>query len=384
MDFRSRLASVFNGTLVEDVESRMPNLIDVLVGRKSRWIHRDKPDARERAQKIIMNASQWDPTSSKNYMTFVVRELGSGRIRLPEDGPHLKRALEVFSANSKRKEWKGPRDVMQFPSWRELQKVASDFEEASNSLTVPQTETEYVKKAKLGAEKIVDLNMETLNGPVNYVVVRPHTPEAVTVYGRGTRWCTSAPLYHLRPVAQLEQEIKSILSQKAGERNPWSGLDENAIRGIINNINGGTIEGKKEVKTPNSYYVNAIGTAQSYLRHGPMFVIFRNGKPVYQLTGNGGEIRADDDRALQKPGSGLAIVFQAIINSGKGGEAVPALQKHIDRCAKITPLLPKILAYFNQHQETPSQEDMTEWAKELQLSKQKPPTPPQQNPPQPI
>lgn len=305
-------------------------LTKTLIGKKSRWAGKDKPDAPEKAAEVIRNAGKFDPTNG-GYLMFIVRDIALGRIRLPEDGPPLKDVLETFSKASKKGNWSGHKDIMQYSDWRELQRHTMEWSKTQEE-EPPTSERAWIKQAKEGAEKIIDTTVNTTTGPIEYSAVEARTPVAVTVYGRGTQWCTSCSLFKTIPANQLDQTVSSLVQQKQPvEGDPWAKMTAEDAKKLIVDLNDGDLS-KKELKVPNPYYTSALSNAKSYLRGGPMYIIFKNKQPYIQMTNSGRELRNVNDVSLRTPSPALAKVFDEMIKSGKmSSEMIKVLGSHIDR-----------------------------------------------------
>jgi len=324
--------------LFEDVESRISYLIEILLGKKSRWKFKELPDAQERAVKLIHDIAPYDPTGER-YLQFIVKQVANGTIRFPEDGPPLKEALEIFSKAFKKKEWSGHRDITKYDNWRDLQSHTMAYAATAESKTTPASETEWVKKAKEGSNKIVDFNFngihvdennQKISKTFNFVVIELITPVAVTVYGRGTQWCTSCSLFKtVKP-----NEVDSVVSQMNRERtegDPWADMSPEAMKKYIMDINGGNLD-KDQIKVPNPYYVNALQNAKHYLSGGPMYIVFKDKEPYAQITNNGRELRNATDRSLFKASPMLALVFEEMVKSNKiSPDMRNVLNGHIER-----------------------------------------------------
>lgn len=350
--------------LCEDMDAKLNDLTKILLGKKSSWLRRKLHEAKvqsdpthaqhgipeippelmqtlqQQAATDIKNAAQWDPTTRREldgkYMQFIVRDIANMKIRFPEDGPPLKDALDTFSKGSKKGSWTEKKDIMQFPDWRELQRAATSWAEKNQDEgSTPSSETEWVKRAKMGADKIVEFNMTTTGGKEpglkHYVIMQLNTPISVTVYGRGTQWCTSCSLYkNIRP-SELQDVLNNLVSRQGEtvEGDPWAKLDRNGFLNVVKELNGGDLT-KAELRVPHPYYRSAISTAGSYLRGGPMFIIFKNGKPYIQMTNNGSQIMNANDVTLRTTSPALALMFRKMLASGKmSAEMTRVLEQHI-------------------------------------------------------
>lgn len=340
-------------TLFEDMDAKMQYLMKILLSKKSVWLRKQQkggrpempgepqqeititPELQQKAQETIKSAAQWDPTTKREidgmFMQFIVRDIANNGIILPEDGPPLKEALETFMKASRKQSWTGHKDINKFTNWRELQTLTNDWASKQEAVG-PSSETEWVKTAKEGSRKIVEMSFTTTGGKdpgeKNYSVVELSTPISVTVYGRGTQWCTSCSLFKTIKPQELEGTINALATKQDNyghfgqkvEGDPWSGLDAAGFMAVIKNLNGGDIANKKELKVPNSYYRNALGNAKHYLSGGPMFIIFKNGAPYIQMTNNGREMRDVKDVMLKTTSPALAVIFRGMQKSGRLSE----------------------------------------------------------------
>jgi len=252
--------------LFEDLDAKLNYLTKILLGKKSVWLKQQltaskadptQPISPELMTKLqnnaveaVKSAAQWDPTNKREidgmYLQFIVRDISNGKIRLPEDGPPLKESLEIFNKASKKGSWTSKKDIMQFSDWRELQRSTMEWSEKNQTEGgLPSSETEWVKRAKAGSEKITEFDITTTGGKdpgrKHYVVVQLTTPVAVTVYGRGTQWCTSCSLFKTIRPNELESTLNSLTSMRSqtAEGNPWASVDRAGFMEIIKELNDG-------------------------------------------------------------------------------------------------------------------------------------------------
>jgi hypothetical protein len=344
--------------LLEDITAKLENLKKILLGKKSIWLQRKlkrpvdasihepvagassiTPELQQAAAEEIKNSAQWDPTTRREldgiFIQFIVRNIANNSIKLPEDGPPLKETLDTFVKASKKGSWIDKKDIMQFTDWRELQRSTMEWTKKNQEGSRPSSETEWVKRAKAGSEKITEFDITTTGGNVpgnkHYVVIQLNTPIAVTVYGRGTQWCTSCSLYKTIRPHELEQNLTQLSNQgQKIEGNPWANVDRKGFLDIITDLNDGNIT-KSELKIPNPYLSSALNNAVSYLRDGPMFLIFKNGSPYIQMSNSGRDVMNINDIKLRGTSPALALVFRKMIESGKMSESMKkVLESHIN------------------------------------------------------
>lgn len=123
------------------------------------------------ATKAGKMAATFDPTTNKDFVRWILREVKVVRVRLPEDGERVKLALDWFA---KHKRLLSERDI--------------------DKLTIHQLEelVDGAKQQHVEEDTTASIKDATLlfNG-VDLKVYRPLTPEAVQHVSRGTKWCTS-------------------------------------------------------------------------------------------------------------------------------------------------------------------------------------------------
>lgn len=387
MDLLESLNHAFE-TLFEDVESRMHHLLQILLGKKSAWPYKDQPDAEEKAKNLLREVSQYDPTQGKNYMQFLTKQIAASGIRLPEDGPLLKETLEKFMEYSRKAAWKQPKDIMQYPHWRELQKAIGEYEKSPAfmfrvSSQAKATENLLAVKAKEGVELIVDIDAKTFSGLTNFKVWQCRTPIAVSMFGKGTQWCTSwmndGNIYKTVKPQEVEAAITSLAQNRdfgyrgAVEGNPWANLTPESARQIVMDLNNGDLS-KKEVKIPNPDRLNSsLSTAKNYLEGGPMYIIYKNDAPYIQLTHDGSQIMNVEDSRLKTISSALAVVLKEMMGVPQSPEAEKAISRKVQKTGKVSSALTKRLT-----EEIRRSEAAKAKALQQQQQQQKPPTPPVQ------
>jgi hypothetical protein len=267
-------------------------------------------------------------------MQFIVRDLANNMVILPEDGAFLKITLETFNKASHKNTWMHSSDIMQFKSWRELQTATIDWENKNSDVSsIATSQKQWVKIAKQGANKIVDITLPSKNGQKHYTVIEITTPEAATVYGRGTQWCTSCSLYAEITPQNLDETYNSL--DRTNKRlsgdlksNPWN-LSKDEFIEIVKTLNNGDLN-TNPLKVPNPYYANALENARKFLKNGSLFIIYKDDKPYMQIEGNAAQLQSVQNIPLYLIKPITAIVFRKMIQTGRlRKELIDTLESHI-------------------------------------------------------
>ena len=147
-------------------------------GRKAQWFGMLKDFPADQAGRLVEAAVGADPTPGRAYVAWALRQFKAGEVRLPEDGPALRRLLEAWERAKARGEVPGDRDINR-RSYRELAALVERIEPGPSG-------RQESRRAKQEGAAVVHRE-----GP--YRVLEITTPEAAAIYSRGTRWCTSDP-----------------------------------------------------------------------------------------------------------------------------------------------------------------------------------------------
>lgn len=369
-------------------EAKMQDLLKILLSKKSIWLHKQlrskagphhlspderafaspegqdiaqkafekrseptvTPEIQAKAEKTIRDVAQWDPTTKSDidgsYMHYIVSQIAKDALILPEDGTPLKEALQTFVKASRRPNWTGPKDVFQFGNWRDLQKQTQEWQEKQMASGIT-SESEWTKKAKEGVNKICDIEFETTAGKepgkYQYAVYEMKTPVGVFVYGRGTRWCTSTSLYTTIKPNELDKTLDLLVGKGSSYEtgnyyniqgdvpgDPWAGRSKEEFLQTVKELNGGNLK-QNELKVPNPHYRGYLKNAMNYLKDGPLYTVFRNGKPYMQLNSAANQIMDTGDVSLRLTSPGLAIIFRAMVQTGRlSKQLADSLQKKVD------------------------------------------------------
>ena len=347
MDLRESLDQAFE-TLFEDVESRMHHMLQILLGKKSRWPHKDKPNAEELAKNYVREIAQFDPTTGKNYMMFITGQTAKGLIRLPEDGVMLKETLEKFMNFSRKANWKHPKDVMQYPHWRELQKMVGEYEKETAAKAATSTEGILITKAKEGATKVLEMMVKGVSGLHKFEVVKVATPASVAVFGKGTQWCTSWQhdnnIYTTVKADQLPSIIQNMTKRReANPDNPWINQTPERAQQIVSDLNNGDLN-KRDIKVPNVDRLDSsLRNAKHYLGGGPMYIIYKNGEPYIQMTNSARDLKNVEDANLKTTSATLAAIFRAMMGQQQPPDVEKAVETKMALPSEVSPDMMKTL-----------------------------------------
>jgi hypothetical protein len=142
--------------------------------RKSQWENMLKGYAA--ARELVSAAAAADPTPTRAYVTWILRQFRAGEVRLPDDGPSVRRLLVGWERVKGRPAFTGTRDINRY-SYRLLEGLVR---EASGQAS----ERERLVQAKReGAEQV--------SAAGRYRALKVTTPAAASAYARATRWCTA-------------------------------------------------------------------------------------------------------------------------------------------------------------------------------------------------
>lgn len=173
------------GTILEDVENKIPMLVKALSSAKSKWQSDISP---EQLPEFILSLTRWDPTGNQGmYVPYIVKQLTVGNLRIypdvDEDGPRIKEALTYFHKNKNKAGFKLPKDINQIPNWHTLE---SNIE--SGDIQSKREKKKLV--GSKGVEKVFEFTVPN-NEKTTYTVFKFTEPEALAKWGYGTKWCTT-------------------------------------------------------------------------------------------------------------------------------------------------------------------------------------------------
>ena len=371
-DFYSRLSAI-----LEDIEGKMPHALRILLSKKSFWRDRlekinkeylkENPDdiagfLEKAAAEDMLKSAKWDPTPNHRFLIYIATQIATNNIILPEDGPALKEALEVFT--HKRNDWEGKNDIFAYTKWRELQNDTNNYLE-QHSGTIPQSMraqyNELRTKAREGFKPIYEKTLATVaeSGakPIktNYKVYRCFNWQSLIVYGKGTQWCTSASIYKtIRCDAKSLANTCTVLASDARDRGIWAIGDELHFLKMIAQLNGfgGSIAGANKepdydgvakvlgksalIKIPNPYLTYAISIAQHYLADNEIYIAYKNNEPWLQMSdGDEVQIKNVQDIELSAPGPATRAILIELIPVLDNGDGRSGLTNYMEKlCTK--------------------------------------------------
>ena len=272
--------------LAEDLESRIPHLINALTAGKTKF--------KGNAEKYIRMASQFDPSGNKgSFMPFITKQAKIGAISLPNDGERLLRALEFYQQNSRKKDWPGEKDINQYANWRVLEKQVNEIEGKGGIDTTSEKERRWKKE---GAELILELNINTTKGVINYKAYGITNPYAAVLLGMGTSWCTTS----------LSDRTPDIALHNPAQYDPrWNDYPEETQQRMMDQYDE-AMKYQKRIKNLEKMKVGRHEgyplTAVRYLNNGPLYIIMRDNKPYIQAKHNFMEFMNDEDLSIKKFG----------------------------------------------------------------------------------
>lgn len=176
-----------------------------------------------------------DPTGDEASFTgWIIKQLQSGQISLPQDGEQVKQILRYYQLN-RDKFNELPKDIYQI-DFNTLKKRIAELEE-KGTLREKSLKEQY-EEIKEGVEEVYN------DG--EYRVLKCTTPEAVSRFGRGTMWCTTdlekaedylsqGPIFRIfrngQPYASL-----SYLGVKDKQDNDFDFTEDRKLKDILNEL----------------------------------------------------------------------------------------------------------------------------------------------------
>jgi hypothetical protein len=280
----------------EDLDSKMPQLIAMLQSKKSVFRARDKDASGYRAaptltpealEEMIRDATFYDPTPTKKHAVYITTQLKFGNLHI-EDAQRLGQTIETFMSIMRspktRRLWSGllgedaPIQILQYADWRKLEKDVIEF---TSSYFYSEKDEAWKSKVdekgdglEEGAEVVTEFAVDAEEGPQEVKILEITTPRAAVIYGTGTTWCTR-------------------LLETDPERMERSGLD--------------VMKWEGKTGTPNM--------AKSYMKNGPLYQIYLNGKPWIQITHNMDQLKNTDDHIMTRCSSFLDFVLSHLYNT---------------------------------------------------------------------
>jgi hypothetical protein len=151
-------------TLLEDLEAKLPHLL------------RQFP---EFGQERIAQIAQADPTTSKTYITWLLRQTQAGNIEPEEDAETLRDTLAQFDQFKRRNNWQGERDINRYQAAADLYDQVERYHQQN-----PQGRPGQGQQNPQGIGREVGRS-----GP--YRMYEISTPEQAMQAAQGTAWCVS-------------------------------------------------------------------------------------------------------------------------------------------------------------------------------------------------
>jgi len=343
----------------------VPHIVQILLSKDSKWPGKKSEDPVGDATAYIDFNSRFDPTSNKQYLPYLVKQVAKGTIRLPEDGGPFSETIETFI--SKDRDWPGKQDIFQYGSWRELQAETMEYASKRGS-DVGSTRSQmmqYKKSVREGTNKIISTDIMTTSRLKNYEVYELTNWAAVTLHGKGTQWCTSSTMHRTRDARgrlekgrgnaeslrqSVEDAAAAMADKGAAELNgtPWQDWGERDFVAEIYRLNGWPTNQSldeikaKSYKSPNPHFLHAKSTAESYLQDMPLYVIYKDGEPYIQVGGSsyGIEMKNPEDKELTMFSPALIRVMSRALDTGKLDRQFvevlePRLERDLERYKKV-------------------------------------------------
>ena len=327
----SAFATLLERVLAERLEGKLPQAVQTLLGRKSRWPAKSAPDAERQAERLLRSAARYDPTPQRQYLLFIAKQIANGSIVLPEDGPFLHEALDTF--HRRQRDWSGKGDVFAYHTWRELQHDVQRYQQQREQQRESNIGTGSVKQREKALRLLADQGLRllfeqevlTTNGNKAFRWYGATNWAAASYLGRGTQWCTSASPYRERaldaPRAESADALVAELAALDWSGTPWDGWSAEKFLSELLLLNGvqSSDELSARVRAPNPYLLDAKRNAENYL---PLFILLKDGVPYLQLDKTGSEIMNANNVPLLQPGPALRTVFRTAVSSGRLPDAL--------------------------------------------------------------
>ena len=259
-----------------------------LMSKKSRWsLMKDFVNSETDSEMLssvvdyVLNLRIYDPTGERGeYLKYIVAQLRTNNIALPEDGGRLRQTLKFFHNNKNTQQWKDlklPTDLMgkksSISNWRNLEEIHHKLNpeegEAVDFTSKRQKERGIKEGYQLVAEVEVPNKYKTL-----YTIYKITEPEAAQFLGKGTKWCTTQLSSQAGPVGR-RGNVDDPPSFTYADWHPKAG--EMGEYKLMQGPKTGASAGKE------GYAVTAQDT---YLKHNPLYIVFRkhqmgSPEPIY-------------------------------------------------------------------------------------------------------
>ena len=312
-----RLSVIFEGA-----EEKMAEFTRMLTGKKSRirdrFVNPDgsmKDSAGADISQLVHDMIAIDKT--EKYIPFIVKQVAFDNIKLSEDGNRLAFAIDKFKVVSKKPGWTGLKEIMQYDNWRKLEKDVKDYFEKypeEEATAAANLEKELLDKMKAGCETMTTFSLNTTKGLIEYKLFKCETPEATAYCGRGSSWCTTYSLFNNKAYSEFEKTVDKIISSK---RSPWKTSDSlKKLVAALNDTSVAELEANKSkvIKAVESiYFTGAMDMASRYMASGPMWILYKGGKPFMQFTNDGSDIMNQDDERPMALGQATTVAVKKML-----------------------------------------------------------------------
>lgn len=203
-----RLDHIHSYIFLEDLTAKIPELIKQF-----------KNVSPEEAEKTIRAIAEADPTETKAYTPWLIRQVLKKNIILPEDQERILTALRTFDQAKRVQGFPGSKDINAY-------KIFQDLES-----TLDKLQGTELKSKRQSKREVKEKGARLAYDDGKYEAIELTDPEAAVIYAKGTKWCTSG-----------------------------------------------------------------ASTAASYMKQGPLYVIFKDGEKVAQLHAPTTQLKNVTDR----------------------------------------------------------------------------------------
>jgi len=210
---------------------------------------------------IVRSLAQFDPTGRKaTYMPWIVRTTGTGSINLPEDGGALKASLAKFHRIKKKSMYTGPKDIMQFKTFQDLQITLADFNEDKAETQSRSSLTDWA--AKLGTDILEDERFKmVMYDP------RKYGDEKIEILATAIRTLDDGQEYGSNWIL-LQHATQDELNWVEEKKGKGPTLEAN-----VNPMALGVMD--RSIKSDSTWCTSGPMYAMHYLEKGPLYMFFK-------------------------------------------------------------------------------------------------------------
>lgn len=319
--------------LSEDLEARIQQLvgqINKLEKKNNLGLRKFKGQTSlEDPEEIARYLAQWDPSGTENkpkglYVSWILKLVATGQIRLPEDGTRLRNSLTIFDKIKKTKRFKGDKDIHKYKSFRELEAITKKFQNELSQSDEPTTLRQWFKWVE---RQGVDLFFKD----EKFTVLKFDAEQFLDRSGGGynpeiTQGIQVVPKKMM--VGQHGQEIETSWVPL------WAAEDADPNRAEIVTP---TAMALSRLACGTSYCVASPTTAQSYLNRGPLYATFKDGDMYVLGDVHWSEFMNQEDKPFDYMTAVSAYGFSNIIlqkHDELGERAVKNIAQIIGRAIK--------------------------------------------------